>query len=62
VKKGSRQKFDKSSADAGVGARRRRRTPMKIMVPSRVPDATRTHAFRVYMSEALVYIKKKAPV
>ncbi len=39
---------------------RRRRTPapmpMKILVPSCVPDATRTHAFRVYLSEALVYI------
>jgi hypothetical protein len=32
--------------------------PMKILVPSCVPDATRTHALtsRVYLSEALVYI------
>ncbi len=39
--------------------RRRRPMPMKILVPSCVPDATRTHAFRVYLSEALVYIYKR---
>ena len=35
--------------------RRRRPTPMKIMVPSRV-DASRTHALWIYLSEAFVYI------
>ncbi len=39
-----------------IFVRRRRPMPMKILVPSCVPDAARTHALRVYLSEALVYI------
>jgi hypothetical protein len=40
---------------------RRRRTPASADADENsravsVPDATRTHAFRVYLSEALVYI------
>ena len=40
----------------GAGGNSRNFRPMKLLVPSCVPDATRTHAFRVYLSEALVYI------
>jgi hypothetical protein len=59
VKKGSgnSRNFRPTPAHAGVGrVSRRRPMRMKILVPSCVPDATRTHAFRVYLSKALVYI------
>jgi hypothetical protein len=64
MKKGELRKFAKFSADAG--ARRRRRRPWpgapasadadENLAPSCAPDATRAHAPRVYLSEALVHI------